>query len=72
MVNFDCGALAKMCPTWDLHSDEWVLHFGFYMEDNNRFDTEAPVPRLRTLLKLPDLEIDGIGFSQWVLESVLA
>jgi 2,4-dichlorophenol 6-monooxygenase len=49
------GAMVQMGPTWGRHSEEWVLHFAFQPDDPERFNEEAIVPRLRTLLKLPDL-----------------
>lgn len=64
MVHFDCGALVKMGPTWDRHSEEWVLHFGFAVTDSKRLETEALPPRIHQLLKLPDLEME-------VLQSLL-
>jgi 2,4-dichlorophenol 6-monooxygenase len=66
------GAMAKMGPTWDKHSEEWVLHFTFAPDDPARFDEEAIVPRLRALLKLPDLEVEIHKVSHWILEGVLA
>jgi 2,4-dichlorophenol 6-monooxygenase len=72
MVHFDCGALVKMGPTWDRHSEEWVLHFGFPVTDSKRFETEALPSRIRQLLKLPDLEMEVLRVSHWVLERTLA
>ncbi|HEY2199940.1 MAG TPA: FAD-dependent monooxygenase [Mycobacterium sp.] len=66
------GAMAKMGPTWDKHSEEWVLHFTFAPDDPDRFDEQAIVPRLRALLKLPDLELAVHKVSHWILEGVLA
>lgn len=72
MVNFDCGALVQMGPTWGRKSEEWTLHFGFPVTDNARFDKEALPPRIRQLLKLPDLEMEVLHISHWVLDRVLA
>jgi 2,4-dichlorophenol 6-monooxygenase len=72
MVNFDCGALVQMGPTWGRKSEEWTLHFGFPVTDNSRFDKEALPPRIRQLLKLPDLEMEVLHISHWVLDRVLA
>jgi 2,4-dichlorophenol 6-monooxygenase len=72
MVHFDCGALVQMGPTWGRRSEEWTLHFGFPMTDDKRFDKEALPPRIRQLLKLPDLELDVLHVSHWVLERTLA
>ncbi|KAH6722119.1 FAD binding domain-containing protein [Leptodontidium sp. MPI-SDFR-AT-0119] len=72
MVNFDCGALVQMGPTWGRKSEEWTLHFGFPVTDSSRFDKEALPPRIRQLLKLPDLEMEVLNISHWVLDRVLA
>jgi 2,4-dichlorophenol 6-monooxygenase len=72
MVNFDCGALVQMGPTWGRKSEEWTLHFGFPVTDSARFDMEALPPRIRHLLKLPDLEMEVLNISHWVLDRVLA
>jgi 2,4-dichlorophenol 6-monooxygenase len=72
MVNFDCGALVQMGPTWGRGSEEWTLHFGFPVTDTARFDKEALPPRIRQLLKLPDLEMEVLHISHWVLDRVLA
>lgn len=72
MEHFDCGALVKMGPTWDRRSEEWLLHFGFDLDDKSRYETEALIPRVRHLLKLPDLEMEVIKISHWVLERTLA
>ena len=66
------GAMAAMGPTWGKHSEEFVIHFTFRPDDPNRFDEEAIVPRLRELLKLPDLEPKVHKVSHWILEGVLA
>ncbi|MGV9867499.1 FAD-dependent oxidoreductase [Rhodococcus koreensis] len=70
--SWSSGALAAMGPTWGRHSEEFVLHFTFRPDDPARFDEEAIVPRLRELLKLPDLEVQVHKVSHWILESVLA
>ncbi|KAI9742378.1 MAG: hypothetical protein M1818_003911 [Claussenomyces sp. TS43310] len=72
MVNFDCGALVQMGPTWGRKSEEWTLHFGFPVTDSKRFDMEALPPRIRQLLKLPDLDMEVLHISHWELDRVLA
>lgn len=72
MDHFDGGALVKMGPTWDRRSEEWLLHFGFPVTDDTRFEEEALVPRVRQLLKLPDLQMEVLKISHWVLERTLA
>lgn len=66
------GGMVPMGPTWGKHSEEWQLSFAFAPGDPARFDEDAIVPRLRQLLRLPDLEIDVLCVSHWVLEGVLA
>jgi 2,4-dichlorophenol 6-monooxygenase len=66
------GAMVPMGPTWGKHSEEWVFHFTFGPDDPERFDEEAIVPRLKELLKLPDLEVQVHKVSHWILEGVLA
>jgi 2,4-dichlorophenol 6-monooxygenase len=68
----ESGTLVPMGPTWGRNSEEWTLHFGFHLQDANRFNEEALVPRLRNLLKLPDLELEVLHINHWVLERVLA
>jgi 2,4-dichlorophenol 6-monooxygenase len=66
-----CG-MVPMGPTWGRHSEEWNVIFAFGPDDPERFDEAAIVPRLKSLLKLPDLEIEVLRISHWVLEGVLA
>jgi 2,4-dichlorophenol 6-monooxygenase len=72
MVHFDCGALIRMGPTWGRRSEEWTLHFGFPMTDDKRFDKEALPPKIRQLLKPPDLDLEVLHVHHWVLERTLA
>jgi 2,4-dichlorophenol 6-monooxygenase len=66
------GAMVPMGPTWGKHSEEWNFIFTFGPDDPERFDEEAIVPRLKGLLKLPDLEVEVLRVSHWILEGVLA
>lgn len=66
------GAMVPMGPTWGKHSEEWNFIFAFGPDDPERFDEAAIVPRLKGLMKLPDLEIEVLRISHWVLEGVLA
>ncbi|MGQ0699649.1 MAG: FAD-dependent monooxygenase [Panacagrimonas sp.] len=66
------GAMVPMGPKyWDRRSEEWVFHFAFRPGDPD-FDEAAIVPRIRALLKLPDLEIKVHKVSHWIVEAVLA
>jgi 2,4-dichlorophenol 6-monooxygenase len=69
---FESGAIVPMGPTWGRRSEEWVFHFGFDLDDENRFAEDKFMMRIRELLKLPDLEMKIHKISHWVLERVLA
>jgi len=66
------GALVVTGPTWGRHSEEWTIHFGHRMDDPERFNEANLVPRLRELLKLPDLELEVLHISHWIQERVIA
>jgi 2,4-dichlorophenol 6-monooxygenase len=66
------GAMVAMGPNkYDRHSPEWVFHFAFQPGDPN-FDETLIVPKIRHLLKLPNLEMKVHRVSHWIVESVLA
>ena len=69
---FESGAIVPMGPTWGKHSEEWVFHFGFDLQDEDRFQEEKLIPRIRGLLKIPTLEIKVHKISHWIIERVLA
>jgi 2,4-dichlorophenol 6-monooxygenase len=69
---FESGAIVPMGPTWGKHSEEWVFHFGFDLNDEARFKEEKLIPRIRDLLKIPNLEIKIHKISHWIIERVLA
>ena len=70
--SWSSGAMVPMGPTWGKHSEEWVLYFAFPPDDPARHDEAAIVPRIRDLLKLPDLDLKVHRVSHWILEGVLA
>lgn len=71
--SWSSGVLGKLGPTkFDRHSEEWMFHFSFRHDDPARFDEGSLLPRMRELLKLPDLDPDIIGIGHWVVEGVLA
>lgn len=71
--SWSSGVLGKLGPTrFDRHSEEWMFHFSFRPDDPARFDQASLMPRMRELLKLPDLDPDIIGIGHWVVEGVLA
>jgi 2,4-dichlorophenol 6-monooxygenase len=61
-----------MGPTWGKHSEEFVLHFAFSPDDDERFNEEAIIPRMKKMLKLPDIEPKVHKVSHWILERVVA
>ena len=66
------GAMVAMGPThYDRRSEEWVFHFAFRPGDPD-FDESVIVPRIRELLKLPDLDIHVHKVSHWIVEAILA
>lgn len=69
---FESGAIVPMGPTWGRHSKEWVFHCGFAMDDQSRHDDGTLIPRIRQVLKIPNLEIDVHKISHWAIEKVLA
>lgn len=70
--SWGAGAMVQMGPTWGRHSEEWVLHFAFRPDDPERFNEDAIVPRLRELLRLPDLELKVHKVSHWILDRIVA
>ncbi|MEC7256246.1 MAG: FAD-dependent monooxygenase [Pseudomonadota bacterium] len=71
--SWSSGVLGKLGPTrFDRHSEEWMFHFSFRPDDPARFDEASLLPRMRELLKIPDLDPDIIGIGNWEVEGVLA
>ncbi|MGW0497293.1 FAD-dependent monooxygenase [Streptomyces sp. NPDC003007] len=66
------GVVVQMGPTWGKDSEEFVLHFAFRTDDDERFNEEAIVPRMKEMLKLPDIEPKVHKVSHWILERVVA
>ena len=69
---FESGAIVPMGPTWGRYSEEWVFHFGFAMDDEKRHEESTLIPRIRSLLKIPDLDMQVHKVSHWAIERVLA
>lgn len=66
------GVLGQLGPTrFGRHSEEWMFHFSFRPDDPSRFDEESLLPRMRELLKVPDLAPEIIGVGHWTVEGVL-
>jgi 2,4-dichlorophenol 6-monooxygenase len=66
------GAMAAAGPTWGAHSEEFNVVFGFMPDDPDRFNEDSIVPKVRELLKLPDLELTCHKINHWIVEGVLA
>lgn len=67
------GVLGKLGPTrFDRHSEEWQFHFSFKSDDPQRFDEDKLVPRMRELLKIPELEPEVLSIGHWIVQGVLA
>jgi 2,4-dichlorophenol 6-monooxygenase len=71
-TSWGSGAMVKMGPTWNRNSEEWVLHFAFHPDDPERFNEDAIVPKLRELLKLPELSFKVHKISHWILDRIVA
>ncbi|KIW98758.1 uncharacterized protein Z519_00421 [Cladophialophora bantiana CBS 173.52] len=69
---FESGAVVPMGPTWGSQPEEWVMHFGFALDDESRHQEDKLIPRIRDLLKIPDLEIKVHRISHWIIEKVVA
>jgi 2,4-dichlorophenol 6-monooxygenase len=66
------GVLGQLGPTrFGRHSEEWMFHFSFRPDDPARFDERSLVPRMRELLKVPELEPEILRIGHWVVEGVL-
>ena len=66
------GVLGQLGPTrFGRHSEEWMFHFSFRPDDPSRFEESSLLPRMRELLKIPDLHPDIIGIGHWTVEGVL-
>jgi 2,4-dichlorophenol 6-monooxygenase len=67
------GVMVALGPHhYDRHSEEWLLHFAFQPDDPQQFDAESVVPRLKELLRLPDLAPRIIKMNNWKVQGVLA
>lgn len=66
------GVLGQLGPEkFGRHSEEWMFHFSFRPDDPARFDEKSLLPRMRELLKIPDLAPDIIAIGHWEVEGVL-
>ncbi len=66
------GAMVAMGPEkFDRYSEEWVFHFAFQPGDPT-FNENDIAPRIKELLKTPDVDIKVHKVSHWIVECVLA
>jgi 2,4-dichlorophenol 6-monooxygenase len=66
------GAMVQLGPTWGAQSEEFQIVFAFRPDDPARFDENSIVPKVRALLKLPDLELSCVNLNHWIVEGVIA
>ena len=67
------GVMVALGPKhYDRHSEEWLLHFAFQPDDPAQFDEASVVPRLKDLLRLPELQPKIIRMNNWKVQGVLA
>jgi len=65
--------LGKLGPTrFDRHSEEWQFHFSFKSDDPARFEEDKLIPRMRAILKIPELDPKVLSIGHWVVQGVLA
>ncbi|MFJ9606568.1 FAD-dependent monooxygenase [Kitasatospora sp. NPDC101176] len=62
--------LIEMGPSWGKSCEQWGLHFA--PGPPGRWDAETVVPRIRELLRIPDLEITVHKVTDWIVDAILA
>lgn len=66
------GVLGQLGPRrFGRHSEEWMFHFSFRPDDPSRFEEASLLPRMRELLKIPELSPEIIAIGHWSVEGVL-
>ncbi len=67
------GVLGKLGPKhFGRYSEEWMFHFSFPPDHNGKYDAAVLIPRIRQLLKVPELEPEILGIGHWIVQGVLA
>jgi 2,4-dichlorophenol 6-monooxygenase len=66
------GNVIQHGPTWNRHSEEWIVHFAFGPNDSERFNEASLIPRVRKILNLPDLEMQVHAVNHWIVDRVVA
>ncbi|MGW0121057.1 FAD-dependent monooxygenase [Streptomyces sp. NPDC003327] len=62
--------LIEMGPSWGKKCEQWGLHFA--PGPPGRWNAETVVPRIRELLRIPDLEITVHKVTDWIVDAILA
>ncbi|MEU8703266.1 FAD-dependent monooxygenase [Streptomyces sp. NPDC048680] len=62
--------LIEMGPTWGKKCEQWGLHFA--PGPPGRWNAETVIPRIRELLRIPDLDITVHKVTDWIVDAVLA
>ncbi|MFE5980219.1 FAD-dependent monooxygenase [Streptomyces wedmorensis] len=62
--------LIEMGPSWGKACEQWGLHFA--PGPPGRWDAETVIPRIRELLRLPELEIEVHKVTDWIVHAHLA
>lgn len=65
------GALVPAGPNWGRYSEEWMCHFLLKPEDPIETD-EAATEHVKSLLRVPDVDLELLSISQWKIQGVLA
>lgn len=67
------GVLVSMGPDhWGSKSEEWVLHLQFAADDEDAFDDEKVMERMRATLGIPGFDPKVHYISRWTMEGILA
>ncbi|MFF4044746.1 FAD-dependent monooxygenase [Streptomyces sp. NPDC001816] len=62
--------LIEMGPSWGKDCEQWGLHMA--PGPAGRWDAETVVPRIREVLKVPDLEVTVHKVTDWIVNAILA
>ncbi|MFE0653137.1 FAD-dependent monooxygenase [Streptomyces sp. NPDC059534] len=62
--------LIEMGPSWGKACEQWGLHFA--PGPPGRWDAETVIPRIRELLRLPELEVEVHKVTDWIVHAHLA
>ncbi|KAJ5174154.1 uncharacterized protein N7482_000031 [Penicillium canariense] len=65
------GSILPIGPTWGRHSEQWMMNFVAKV-DEPLFNDDAAASVVRNLLKLPQLDVEIMRLSTWVVERVHA